>query len=318
MEDSMLGWLKRIMGIGAQEVTAMCEPIFETDPGINPAPVMIKKFQSLTRVLQPAHTLRLRPGPEKPAFSETSQVATRQLPLDWYGTTDTGKMRVRNEDNFSVLALAGKTLFVVADGMGGHDAGEVSSKIAMDAVCKVVQEEHEQSSDLLLLVERAVQQANNEVRQEATRKGSNMGTTLCVALVADDAAYIANVGDSRAYWIEDGSLSQITTDHSLVAKLVGAGKLTKEEARTHPKANLLFRTIGTDENVIVDTFRVALKKGGALLLCTDGLWGEVDDDDINKVCTTERDAKAMGDRLVELANERGGKDNITAVAVRVL
>ena len=313
MEYSLSGCLKRIMGISVQEGIEMRRPIVEIDPGKSPAPVKTKKIQNLTRVLQPAHTLRLRPDPE-PVLSET----TRPLPLAWYGTTDTGKIRRCNEDNFSVLAFADKALFVVADGMGGHDAGEVASKIAMNAVCRVVQEEHGQSSGLLSLVERAVQQANNEVRQEATRKGSNMGTTLCVALVADDAAFIANVGDSRAYWIEDGSFSQVTTDHSLVAKLVNAGKLTKEEARTHPKANLLFRTIGTDENVAVDTFRVALKKGGTLLLCTDGLWGEVADDDIRKVCATALDVKAMGNRLVELANEQGGKDNITAVAVKVL
>ena len=313
MEYSLSGCLKRIMGISVQEGIEMRRPIVEIDPGKSPAPVRTKKIQNLTRVLQPAHTLRLRPGPE-PVLSET----TRPLPLDWYGTTDRGKIRRCNEDNFSILAFANKALFVVADGMGGHDAGEVASKIAMNTVCRVVQEEHEQSSDLLSLVERAVQQANNEVRQEATRKGSNMGTTLCVALVADDAAFIANVGDSRAYWIEDGSFSQVTTDHSLVAKLVNAGKLTKEEARTHPKANLLFRTIGSDNSVTVDTFRVALNKGGTLLLCTDGLWGEVADDDIRKVCATALDVKAMGNRLVELANEQGGKDNITAVAVKVL
>jgi protein phosphatase len=145
-----------------------------------------------------------------------------------------------------------------------------------------------------------------------------MGTTLSIALVSDAVAYIANVGDSRVYWMENGSISQVTTDHSLVAKLVDAGKLTREEARNHPRANLLYRTIGIDETVKVDTFRVELKKGGTLLLCTDGLWGELSDEEIRSVCSAGKDAKACASRLVRTANDHGGKDNITAVVVRVV
>jgi len=133
-----------------------------------------------------------------------------------------------------------------------------------------------------------------------------------------DRAYIASVGDSRTYWIESGSIRQITEDHSLVAKFVSAGKLTREEARNHPKSNLLYRTIGLDENIKVDTFQVDLKKDGSLLLCTDGLWGEVSDEDIHSVCALELNLKAACSRLIQLANENGGKDNITAVVVRVV
>ena len=125
------------------------------------------------------------------------------------------------------------------------------------------------------------------------------------------------MGDSRTYWIENGSIRQITEDHSLVAKLVSAGKLTREEARNHPKSNLLYRTIGSDESVKVDTFQVDLKRGGSLLLCTDGLWGEVADEDIHRICALERDLKAACSRLVQLANENGGKDNITAIVVKI-
>ena len=150
------------------------------------------------------------------------------------------------------------------------------------------------------------------------RRKSDLGTTLSVALVVNDIAYVANVGDSRVYWIEKGSISQITKDHSLVAKLVEAGKLTKEDARNHPKSNLLIRTIGNDEMIKVDTFRVPLKKGGTLLLCTDGLWGDVTDDEIHRVCTLEENTTAVGDFLVEMANDNGGKDNITVVVVKAL
>jgi len=156
------------------------------------------------------------------------------------------------------------------------------------------------------------------VKSEGARRGSNMGTALSVALVADGAAYICSVGDSRVYWMENGSITQVTEDHSLVAKLVAAGKLSQQEARNHPRSNLLYRTIGTDETVKAGMFRVELKKGGTLLLCTDGLWGEVEEEEIRRICTEEPYTEIVCARLVQRANANGGKDNITAVVVRVL
>jgi protein phosphatase len=117
--------------------------------------------------------------------------------------------------------------------------------------------------------------------------------------------------------MENGSITQITQDHSLVAKLVAMGKLTKEEARNHPKSNLLYRTIGTDENIKVDTFQVQLKKGGNLLLCTDGLWGEMSDEHMHEVIFSSKDARSASEELVRMANAQGGKDNITTIVVRV-
>ena len=204
-----------------------------------------------------------------------------------------------------------------APSMGGHDSGEVASRTAADTVFRIIQEECELYGNSLSLVEQAVQQANMDVRRKGMQKGSDMGTTLSIALVHDDTAYVANVGDSRVYWIENGTITQITTDHSLVAKLVATGKLTKEEARNHPQANLLYRAIGIEETVKVDTFRVELKKGGILLLCTDGLWGELTEEEIRSVCDDGKDVKDITSRLAQMANEHGGKDNITAIAVRV-
>ena len=134
-----------------------------------------------------------------------------------------------------------------------------------------------------------------------------MGTTLNAALVDHDTAYIASVGDSRAYWIENGSIRQITEDHSLVAKLVAVGKLTREEARNHPKSNLLYRTIGSDQAVKVDTFKTGLKRNCSLLLCTDGLWGEVPDQEMYNVCSSEKNVKSACVRLIRLTKENGGK-----------
>lgn len=318
MEYSLKGCLKKIVRIGVKEDITMPRLVTGSDSQISQALSAAKKSLNITGVLRPVPTMRLRPEPDDPVPSDASDRSTLPHSLGWYGITDTGRVREHNEDNFATLDFAGKVLFVVADGMGGHDSGEVASRIAIETVCKVVHENHSLSTDHLGLVERAVQEANIEVLQEGVRTSLDMGTTLSLALLADDIAYVANVGDSRVYWIENGSISQITKDHSLVAKLVEAGKLTKEEARNHPKSNLLIRTIGTDETIKVDTFRVSLKKGGMLLLCTDGLWGDVMDDEIHRVCTLKEDPIAIGDRLVEMAKENGGKDNITAVVVKVL
>ncbi len=293
--------------------------IFNKVNGAESKEPVAKKLNSATRVLQPAHTLRLKPEPEESGSSDPAKIPlTEQMLLAWHGITDTGMVRDHNEDCFSCADLDESVLFVVADGMGGHDAGEVASRIAVEAVCKEVCKGAEKKNKPIELIRRAVLQANRAVASEGEKKGSNMGTTLGVALVAENKAYIANVGDSRVYWIEDGSIKQVTEDHSLVAKLVAAGKLTKDEARRHPKSNLLYRTIGTDQEVKVDTFTVELKKGGSILLCTDGLWGEVRDEDIHGVCVTEKDIQAACAKLVQMANRNGGKDNITAVVVRVM
>lgn len=240
------------------------------------------------------------------------------LSITWHGVSDRGRVRLQNEDSFSSVTFKDWSLFVVADGMGGHDAGEVASKIAVETVCREIGEGmKQQDHELLGLIERAVQRANDLVNREGASKGSNMGTTLSLALLTGDTASIANVGDSRVYWLENGTLTQITQDHSLVASLVTAGELTKEGARNHPRSNILYRTVGRPERIAVDTFQVALKKGGILLLCTDGLWGEVRDESICQALASHDDARSAGETLVELANAQGGKDNITAVVVRI-
>lgn len=269
-----------------------------------------KKQKVLTQVLQPAYTRRLKPEQEDTVLPDPSE-------LSWYGLTDTGLVRPHNEDNFFCLDLPQGTLFVVADGMGGHDAGEIASEVAVAVVCQAVRKGVEQNQEPQALLQHAVQEANAAVRWEGNSRGTSMGTTLSVAYVAGSNAYIANVGDSRVYWIENGSIRQITEDHSLVAKMVAAGKLTKEEARKHPKSNLLYRTIGTDDLVKVDTFRMVLKKGGNLLLCTDGLWGEISDANIHQIFAESRDLKKTCAKLVKTANDNGGMDNITALVARV-
>jgi serine/threonine protein phosphatase PrpC len=304
MTRDWMGYMKNIFTLeGAQEI---------------PQAVKAAGFASMTHVLQPAYTRRLKPDPKEMIVPEIALPKATSLALAWYGMTDTGKVRPHNEDNFACQDFGGRSLFVVADGMGGHDAGEIASKIAVETVCKEIGRHAKHKEDLQGLVEFVARLANVEVRKEGWEKKSNMGTTLSFALVEGTTAHIANVGDSRVYWIENGSINQITEDHSLVAKLVAAGKLTREEARGHPKSNLLYRTIGSEENVKVDIFTIGLKKNGCLLLCTDGLWGEVSDEDIHQACATEKDIRTACAGLIRMANGNGGKDNITAVMVKVV
>ncbi len=278
----------------------------------------VKTPRSVTQVLQPAYTRRLRPETGNASDRNVECPETRAALVAWHGISDRGMVRSRNEDSFSRVSLGKWSLYVVADGMGGHDAGEVASRIAVETVCRKIKEHVMQNKDPLRLIEHVAQQANSEVKKEGAKRGSNMGTTLSLALVDDHTAYIANVGDSRVYWLENGSITQISQDHSLVAKLVATGKMTKEEARNHPKSNLLYRTVGTDEKVKVDTFKLELKKGGSLMLCTDGLWGEVSDEDIHQIVFSSKDARSASEELIRTANAHGGRDNITAVVVRVL
>ncbi len=309
MAHGWINWMKKIF----TRKHAKTDAIF---PSKKTSPI-VKTPSSMTQVLQPAYTRRLRPENDEAVEPEVESPLTGQLTVAWHGMTNTGMVRPENEDSFSCLSLGKWKLYVVADGMGGHDAGEVASRLAVETVCREIEEHVMQTMDPLKLVKHVVHQANSKVKAEGADRGSNMGTTLSLALVADNTAYIANVGDSRVYWIENGSITQITQDHSLVAKLVTAGKMTKEEARKHPKSNMLYRTIGTDKHINVDTFQVELKQGGNLMLCTDGLWGEVSDENIHQAISCKQDARAASEELVRMANAQGGKDNITTVVVKV-
>jgi serine/threonine protein phosphatase PrpC len=317
MVQGWKSWIKKVLGMSGMNKRRNKPVQHKSKTAQLEDGVGKEKLSSLTRVLQPAYTRRLRPDPEEDICTEMEQRTAASSILSWHGMTDIGMVRPHNEDSFASLDFGKQRLFVIADGMGGHEAGETASRIAVDTVCREMREGTELHKDPLRFVEHAVLQANAAVKQEGMNAGSNMGTTLSLALVDDTTAYVANVGDSRVYWIENGSITQITEDHSLVAKLVAAGKLTRDEARDHPKSNLLYRTVGTDHAIKVDTFQVGLNKGGRLLLCTDGLWGMVTDEELHRICAAEKDVKKACARLVKTANDNGGRDNITAIVVKV-
>ena len=238
--------------------------------------------------------------------------------------TDVGLCRVLNEDNWGWAALSKQAqLLVVADGMGGHDAGEVASAMAVETICRIARERlHEvtgASADLLEnALDEAFQTSNNGIKDHSIEMGNDMGTTLVASLVYNNQlALVANVGDSRGYLLRQKVLHQVTRDHSLVSRMVEQGRLTPEEARNHPHSNILLRTVGTEHNVDIDIFRVELEPGDQLMLCSDGLWGEVEDDTIEDILNHYDDPRVACRELTRAAHHGGGKDNVTVMIYQV-
>jgi PPM family protein phosphatase len=227
-------------------------------------------------------------------------------------SSDTGRKRRRNEDSYVVAP----PLFAVADGMGGAQAGEIASKLAAAAL-------EETDSGGLSGEERVVsviQEANRRVYERSNEdpNASGMGTTITVALVEDAGVTIGHVGDSRAYRYRDGGIEQITDDHSLVNELMKSGKLSPEEAETHPQRSVITRALGTDPDVDVDSFTLEAQEGDVFLLCSDGLTTMVDDDEIREVLEKYRgDLDRATRSLVSAANRGGGEDNITVIAFAI-
>ena len=230
------------------------------------------------------------------------------------GATDVGLVRAHNEDNY----LADERLFAVADGVGGHKAGEVASQTAVDTLQR---EFREPTTDGLI---DAVKTANRTVWNlaEANPEQRGMGTTLtAVALVdenGEERLALVNVGDSRAYLLQQGELEQLTEDHSLVEQLVREGQLTPEEAQVHPQRSIITRALGLDPEVEVDSWELTPYRGDRILLCSDGLTNEVTDDEIASTLRTVSDPNEAARQLIQEARDHGGSDNITCVIVDVV
>jgi PPM family protein phosphatase len=223
--------------------------------------------------------------------------------------TDPGRRRRHNEDSY----VCEPPLFAVADGIGGAQAGELASSLAAAAVRDDTSDGH---GDGRQRVDELIQEANRRVyqRQSEDASLSGMGTTMTVALVEDGRVWIGHVGDSRAYLVRNGELEQLTEDHSLVAELVRSGRLSPEEAETHPQRSVVTRALGTDPDVDVDTFSIDAKPGDLFMLCSDGLTSMVSDDGILQEIDRRRDdLRATAKGLVRAANRGGGEDNITVV-----
>jgi serine/threonine protein phosphatase PrpC/CRP-like cAMP-binding protein len=251
------------------------------------------------------------------------------MQIKFWAATDTGLTRKHNEDNFLVDRKL--NLFIVADGMGGHAAGEVASSVAVHEVRKVLTEERAvidnyafsgsvlRRQPVLSLLERAISQACSQVyrfaQEDSERHG--MGTTLSLLLIINGRGFVGHVGDSRIYMTRDGQARLVTEDHSVINELIKSGRLTPEEAHNSPYKNAVTRAVGVHATVEVDTFDFEIKPGDNFLLCSDGLSGYLEHEDEIKPFLAEEDIKAIPQKLIDFANNAGGKDNITAIIVRM-
>src|SRR5919197_2420540 len=224
--------------------------------------------------------------------------------------TDTGRKRRHNEDVY----VADPPIFAIADGMGGANAGEVAAALAADALRG---EGGSGEEAVVTLIQEANRRVYKRANEDAAKSG--MGTTMTVALLEDGQVRIGHVGDSRAYLIREGELSQLTDDHSLVGELVRSGKLTPEDAETHPQRSVITRVLGTDPEVDVDTITIETRSGDVFLLCSDGLYSMVGNDRILELVErNRRDLDAAAKALIAAANKGGGDDNITVVAFEIV
>jgi PPM family protein phosphatase len=285
--------------------------------------------------------------------------------------TDVGKQREQNEDSAYKRVESSdegdQGLFVVADGMGGYQAGEVASRLTVETISKILDStfkpvfdqptikldqaslntaatnilqdstnpvdtsasaEHKtrklSETQLSVAIEdqlrTAVQEANRAILSYGDRKSSarGLGSTVTATLIQNDQAYIANVGDSRTYLLRDNQLTALTQDHSLVAKLVESKQITAEDVYTHPQRNLIYRSLGAGHrNIEVDIFHETLHPGDKLLLCSDGLWEMVHHQDLENLVKEQSNPQVICDKLIALANENGGEDNITAIVIDI-
>ena len=237
-----------------------------------------------------------------------------------YSATDVGQKRKMNQDY--VFVSEGPVgnlpnLFTVADGMGGHNAGDYASSHAVRILVDEIREDADYNP--VKVIRHAIETANTEIRNRAQEDENlrGMGTTMVVATIVDQYAYVANVGDSRLYVIQDG-IHQITRDHSLVQEMVKMGEISEEEARNHPDKNIITRAIGVKENVEPDIYEYRLKKGDIILMCTDGLSNMVEDEDMFNIVKGSRDVVEAVQMLIEKANSNGGRDNIGVVLAEPL
>lgn len=255
----------------------------------------------------------------------------RGIRLRGNALTSTGKVRENNEDNVFLWDSENFILAIVADGMGGAVAGEEASRIAVQTIEKGLFSDPGQPRERIFesvpadilsdKLREVIRNANSNIVQQTVDSPHlrGMGTTITLALVRSAYAVIGHVGDSRAYLVDghEGSISQITSDHSFVEAMVAAGHITREEAEDHPMRNVLYRALGQAEDVDVDVYHSYLRAGDRLILCSDGLTLHVKSEEIAKIALSDQRPEIINRKLVDLANERGGRDNVSVISIIV-
>lgn len=255
----------------------------------------------------------------------------QQVMLTFGKASDVGMVRDNNQDACLAMQLNSTTVdnrpdfgfFIVADGMGGHHDGERASAITVDTVLADMLETiyvpmllNQDDSDRPTIVE-ALVSAAEKANRNVIKNVPDGGTTMTAVAVVGNLAYLAHVGDSRAYLVNNGDIEQLTRDHSLVQRLIELNQLTADEANEHPQKNVLYRAIGQNENLEVERLIRPLPEGAQMVLCSDGLWGLVDDQAILKIVLESKTPQDACDKLVALANTRGGTDNISVVILKI-
>ena len=236
-----------------------------------------------------------------------------------YAATDVGRVRKVNQDYiFCSMRSVGKlpNLFIVADGMGGHKAGDLASRYTVETLIENIKNAH--SDNPITIINDAIVSANRLLLDKAAESEdyTGMGTTLVVCTIIGESMYVANVGDSRLY-LYDGKLSQITRDHSLVEEMVALGKINRDEARKHKRKNVITRAIGGSKEVMADFFEAELTAGNRIVMCSDGLSNMVDDGEIEQVLSSDLPIEDKTRKLIDRANDNGGMDNIAVVIVEL-
>lgn len=239
--------------------------------------------------------------------------------LSSYAMTDVGRTRLVNQDYvFSCLEPVGNlpNLFIVADGMGGHQAGDFASSYSVKKILESISLSLQKNPHKIFAD--AIRYANRELieKAKANPELKGMGTTVVLLTIIGEKAYVANVGDSRLYLMED-TLTQITVDHSLVQEMIRIGEITKESARLHPDKNIITRAVGAGRDINADYFEFTLTEKSILLMCSDGLSNMVDDEQLAILLKSAKKPEKIGKKLIEAANRNGGKDNIAVIVINV-
>ena len=240
--------------------------------------------------------------------------------MEWGVKTHIGKVRDKNEDSY-FCQNEGPKIFIVADGMGGHNAGEIASKIAIETVSEYLNQyflhNNKFTSEAL---EEAINIANKRIfdKSQTLEELDGMGTTITVSLIDNNTLYIGHIGDSRAYILRDDKLIQLTQDHTLVSELVKNGTISEIEAIKHPKRNIITKALGTEEFIEPDILKLDIINNDIIILCTDGLTNAVSNEEIKDIFLKSGNLQRNCEALVELANNRGGHDNITVLALRYM
>ncbi len=243
--------------------------------------------------------------------------------MDAWGLTDIGNVRKQNQDYYDIIEFGqGCLLAIVCDGMGGAKSGNIASRLAADVFCGEVRRSIRSNllvDDVKRIMSDAIQLANQAVFEHAqlSEDFTGMGTTLVAAFVCGKTVIVANVGDSRAYLVENGGIRQITVDHSVVQLMLRRGEISREEARTHPGKNLITRAVGTEHRVVCDIFTLPVEHGDYVLLCSDGLSNLVTDQELLFEVVHGTDKSGCCQRLLDMAKRRGAPDNVTCVLAAI-